>query len=256
MKRRSPIKDPPLRAPGQSLDELRNDYLLDRLLSPALGALFLTVLWLQDLWRSHWDVPPMPWLTGIFAGIAVAYASWKITKTLPQMRNLRLAIEGERSVGQGLESLRSEGYAVYHDILGDDFNVDHVLVGPAGVFTIETKTWSKPQSGEAKVLVDGDSISVNGRPPSRDPVPQARAQAAWIAGVLQRSTGREFPVSPVIVFPGWWVEIKSKPSRLWVINDKALPKFLAREKLRLAEDQVTMARSHLEAFIRSRMQFR
>lgn len=85
-------------------------------------------------------------------------------------------------------------------------------------------------------------------------MPQARAQAAWIAEVLKKSTSQDFPVSSVVVFPGWWIEIKSRPKRLWVLNEKALPKFLAKEPARLSAEQISMACFHLEAFIRGRAQ--
>jgi hypothetical protein len=251
MARRSPLEQPALRTPGQSLDEQRFEMGLDAILVPALVAIYLTVFWLFDLWRSYRDTPPTPWLTGTFAAAAVAFAVWKIRRTLPVIRRLRLAREGERAVGQGLEDLRKAGYAVYHDILGDGFNVDHVVVGAAGLFTIETKTWGKPP-GDARITVDGDSILVAGLQPLRDPIPQARAQAAWIASALKKSTARDFPVFPVVVFPGWWVEVKTKPKRHWVINDKMLSAFLAKEPIRLTIDEQAMAKSHLEAFIRSR----
>ncbi len=195
----------------------------------------------------------MPWLSGMFALIAAAYAAWTVAKTLPHVRNLRLAIEGERAVGQGLEQLRAQGYAVYHDIPGDGFNVDHLLVGPAGVFTIETKTRSKPLRGNPTVLVDGESLLIDGRSPTRDSFAQSRAQAKWISDALKTGTGRDFPVFPVIVFPGWWVETKSRPSSLWIVNDKALPKFLARENQRLTLEEISTAKSQLEMFIRARM---
>jgi hypothetical protein len=239
-----------LRAPAQSLEEYRVDVVLDRLFVPLVIAILLTVMFAQDLWRLYHPFPPMPWLSGTFAFLALTYGAWNVWRTAPHIRNLRLAIVGEKTVGQGLEQLRQDGYAVYHDIPGDGFNVDHVLVGPAGIFTIETKTWSKPVSVKASVVVDGDSIVVDGRIPSRDPIPQARGQAAWISKNLKKSTGRDFPVIPVIVFPGWWVETNARPSGLWVINDKALPKFLANEKPRLRSEDIFMAKTHLEAFIR------
>lgn len=110
--RRSPIDEAPLRAPGQSLDEHRLDILFDRLLSPALIAFFLTIIWLFDLWRAYHEVPPKPWITGTFALVGIVYAIWKVRKALPLMRRLRLALDGERSVGQGLEHLRTAGYSV------------------------------------------------------------------------------------------------------------------------------------------------
>jgi hypothetical protein len=252
MNRRSPIRESPLRAPGQSTHERKIDLVLDRIAVPAVLATFLVANWVQDLWRSYLNAPPVPWFSGTIAAIGVGYATWKVKKAMSEITRLRLGRQGEQAVGQGLEQLRSEGYAVYHDLVADGFNVDHVLVGPAGVFTIETKTWSKPVRGQAELLVDGDTITINGHRPARDPVPQARAQSSWISDVLRRSTGRPFPVSPVILIPGWWIETRSKPSNLWIVNDKALPKFLAREKRRLEDDEVAMAKFHLETFIRSR----
>jgi len=32
-----------------------------------------------------------------------------------------------------------DGYHVYHDFPAERFNIDHVVVGPAGAFAIETK---------------------------------------------------------------------------------------------------------------------
>jgi len=250
--RRSPIGEAPLRAPGQSLDERRLDIWFDGLLAPAVAAFFLVVVWLYDLLRAYREVPPMPWVSGTLAFAGIVYATWRVRRTMPVLRRLRLARDGERSVGQGLEHLRAAGYSVYHDIVGDDFNVDHILIGPAGIFTIETKTRSKPPSERATISVDGDAILVEGRVPLRDPVPQARAQAAWIADVLKKSTSQDFPVSSVVVFPGWWIEIKSRPKRLWVLNEKALPGFLAKEPARLSAEQISMACFHLEAFIRGR----
>ena len=42
--------------------------------------------------------------------------------------------------------------------------------------------------------------------PDRDPIVQAQAQAGWLKQLMRESTGREFPVAPVILFPGWYVE--------------------------------------------------
>ena len=54
------------------------------------------------------------------------------------MRRLKLGLLGERAVGEQLSSLAGVGYHVFHDVPGDgDWNVDHVVVGLAGVFAIE-----------------------------------------------------------------------------------------------------------------------
>jgi hypothetical protein len=89
---------------------------------------------------------------------------------------------------------------IFHDLIGNDFNVDHVLVGPAGIFTVETKTFSKPARGNAKVTFDGENVLVNGFRPDRDPVTQARAQANWLRNLVLESTGRKVVVRSVVLF--------------------------------------------------------
>lgn len=108
-----------------------------------------------------------------------------------------------------------------------DFNVDHVIIGPAGAFTIETKTWNKPGKGSPKITFDGETLLAAGWDPDRNPVIQAKAQASWLQRLLAESTGKTLPVKPVILFPGWYIE-DSRQSRkeLWVLEPKALAKFL------------------------------
>jgi Nuclease-related domain len=48
--------------------------------------------------------------------------------------------DGERLVGGVLESLHGEGWRVLHDISFGGANIDHVAIGPGGVFTVETKS--------------------------------------------------------------------------------------------------------------------
>ena len=168
------------------------------------------------------------------------------------MRALRQGIEGERTVGQFLERLREQGYQVFHDLLGDGFNVDHVLVGPAGVFTVETKTWSKPARGDARIVYDGNALAVAARKPDRNPLVQARAQAHWVRSLLAESTGRRLEVQPVVVFPGWYVDAAPLAQRaVWVMEPKGLPAFLAKEPERLVAEDVKLVAYHLSRHLRS-----
>lgn len=254
---KSPIKDKPLRLPGQSLDEERRKLFEDKLETPMLLAGFFIVLSALEWWRYYFQKPPSPVLFTVFTVFLIVFAAWRVWKTRPQARALRLGIEGEKAVGQFLERLRENGYQVFHDLIGTGFNVDHVLIGPAGVFTVETKTWSKPARGETRIKFDGERLTTDGREPERNPVIQARAQSAWLKGVLSESTGRNFDVFPVVVFPGWYIEQSSESLRdIWVLEPKALAKFLANASQRLAPEEVKLASFHLSRFIRGSEQER
>jgi hypothetical protein len=47
---------------------------------------------------------------------------------------------GEERVGAILEDLRVEGWSAVHDVATGRGNVDHIVVGPCGLFTVETKS--------------------------------------------------------------------------------------------------------------------
>jgi hypothetical protein len=167
------------------------------------------------------------------------------------VKNRWLGRDGEKVVGQFLEVLRERGYRVFHDVIGDGFNVDHVLIGPAGVFTVETKTHSKP-NGDARVTFDGETVRIDGFEPDRDPVIHAKAQASWLRALLSESTGRRFEVRSVIVYPGWWVNEGSiKANTVWVLEPKRLPTFLDHEPRRLSKDDILLASFHLSRFVRT-----
>jgi hypothetical protein len=250
-KLRSPIKDKPLRVPGQSVAEEREELLENTVVQPLMLALFLSLLAGLEWFRIFFNTKPSPVIFSIAAAAGIAYAAFRIQRNIPKLRNLRQAMEGERVVGQFLERLRREGFQVFHDIVGDGFNVDHVLIGPAGVFTIETKTWSKPASGNAQVIFDGEMLKIGSFSPNRDPIVQARAQASWLKQLLLESTGRKFETRPVIVFPGWFVANSGGFHDLWVLEPKALLSFLHHEPVRLSSEEVKLASFHLSRLIRS-----
>lgn len=249
---RSPLKDKPLRLPGQSVAEQREDLVEDAVGQPLILALFFVLIAALEWWRFYKDMKPNPVLFTGAAIVVVIYATFRIWRALPRLRNLRQALEGERAVGQFLERLREQGFQVFHDVVGDGFNIDHVLVGPSGVFTIETKTWSKPRSGKAEISFDGEKIRVGGVEPDRNPVIQAKAQATWLKSVLAESTGRKFEVRPAIVFPGWFVTHPAGAMKdVWVLEPKALPGFLYREPSRLTPEEIKLASFHLSRSIRT-----
>ncbi|KQX71510.1 nuclease-related domain-containing protein [Streptomyces sp. Root1310] len=109
----------------------------------------------------------------------------------------RKGLAGERRVGAELNRLVRHGWRVLHSIpLADKVDVDHLLVGPGGVFSINTKHHHKKA-----VWVGDDSVKVN----HGKPVPYARksrAEAKRVARVIERYCGFPVPVEPVLVFVG------------------------------------------------------
>lgn len=249
--KRSPLTGRPLRNPGQSLDEQIHDLIADYILWPMVFALFVILVAAWEWLRYYRPQPPSPVLINVVAAVAVGFAAYRIYKARPRLRALKLGRDGEKIVGQFLESLRERGYRVFHDVVAGNFNLDHVLIGPAGIFTVETKTHSK-RSGEARVVFDGETILVEGFEADRDPIIQAKAQASWLRELLAESTGRKFEVKSAIVFPGWFVEyIGPKERTIWVLNPKVLPTFFDHERTQLSREDIQLATFHLSRFVRT-----
>lgn len=249
---RSPVRDAPLRVPGQSLEEQKRKLWNDYLEAPVFIAGALVAMALIEWLRSLSEMPPAPIIFTFAAAVSVLVVIYRLVKVRPRISNLKQGIQGERIVGQFLDRLRERGYQVFHDIQGEGFNVDHVLIGPPGIFTVETKTWSKPGHGSPCIQFDGEQLSIKGRSPTRGPVIQARAQAAWLRQLVNDGTGKNLRVFPVVAFPGWFIEQPSHAlGEQWVLEPKALVKFLENEPTRLSTPDIKMVAYFLSRFIRS-----
>ena len=206
---KSPIKEKPLPQAGGSGQEHLTLGMIDLGFCFVLGACFIPVVLLD--WLRYWlSSPPTPWLDTLVAFVLALIAFRLGRHKWRQLDQLALGIKGERAVADALDQLRERGYRIFHDIHERDYNIDHAIIGPGGIFAIETKTHRKAKG--ATVVVDGDRITVGGFVPDRDPVVQAKAAARRIHDVLKQQTGRDVWVKPVVLYPGWFVTHKSKPT--------------------------------------------
>ncbi|HET9420756.1 MAG TPA: nuclease-related domain-containing protein [Nocardioides sp.] len=103
---------------------------------------------------------------------------------------------GERATAKALTSLPSDSWVVLHDVRwpGRPFaNLDHVAIGPSGVFVIDSKNWS------GSVRLDGPVLRQDGRTRARELV-SAREAAAAVARLLAVLPAAQ--VSSVLCFVG------------------------------------------------------
>ncbi len=100
-------------------------------------------------------------------------------------------------MGRELERLVSYGWHVLHGVpKSNGGDIDHLLIGPGGVFSLNTKTHPG-----ASVWVGDTMAKVNGG----KPVPYAaasKAEADYVQGVLGKHCGIAVPVEPALVFVG------------------------------------------------------
>ena len=251
METKSPLKAAPLRTPGQSVQDEINDFIDDKLIPYILGAVIFSVIAAYEWYAAWQELPRRPIPLTILALIMIGIASIRTIRGMRRVALLKQARDGEKAVGQFLEDLRRKGFYVFHDLIGEDFNLDHVIVGPKGVFTIETKTISKPKRGSAVVSYDGEQLTINGHVPDRNPIVQAKAQANWINELLAEGN-MSAPIKPVVVYPGWYVKNESNAAKapVWVLNPKALPTFIDNLPDRLSDSEIGLVKKMLILHVR------
>ncbi|MDP2139042.1 MAG: nuclease-related domain-containing protein, partial [Candidatus Didemnitutus sp.] len=155
-----------------------------------------------------------------------------------------------------LEPTKLQGWRIFHDVPfsnnGAKFNIDHVAVGPGGVFVIETKTRrkGKPRPGfkDNEVFFDGrDLVWPWGE--DNHGLEQAEQNAQWMMNWIRNEIGERVHVSPILALPGWWVEKKpARESRVCaVVNPKWLPGMLGRERAVLDQKTIDLLALRIEA---------
>jgi hypothetical protein len=127
----------------------------------------------------------------------------------------------EEQVGGLLDGLPQERWRVVHDATLGRGNVDHIVIGPPGVFTIETKS----HPGPIRVSrLHGGTIA------------QAQAQGKAIGWV----TGTE--VEPLVVFSRAWVDRPgARRKGVRVLPARMLLNHLQKGQMRLSSSDVDAA---------------
>src|SRR4051812_47921420 len=64
--------------------------------------------------------------------------------------NFQQGADGELATARALAELTVEGWHVLHDrLLPHGGNIDHLAIGPAGVFVVDAKAWAHPATIDA-----------------------------------------------------------------------------------------------------------
>lgn len=214
-----------------------------------VGGCVSWAIWLSD--------KSLIWVASILGLIFCSVLAIRVKCRIITYFNHRLGLLGEQVVGLILDRLSSASIRVFHDLEVTEpgrktWNIDHVVLTPAGVFAIETKTRRKPKEtgtgGQVghKVIYDGQQlIFPSSMQADRHGLQQAQGNADWLAGKLTDLNAAPIPVSPVLVLPGWWVEGKGKGS-VAALNPKGLPSFLTGRPSIFSDKQFRALNAQLE----------
>jgi heme exporter protein D len=237
--RRDPITTDLRNLPGHGLQEQFEKFYESRIdkLVVVLSAGLMVALVIATR-RIATESKPWDWLDTalLIAAIGLAlHFGRQIAREMPRQRRIKQAIRAEHATAQELAASLAGNNRIIHDVQAKDFNIDHVVITPAGIFAVETKSRLKPPVGNGasavKVKYDGRRLEFPGWTET-SPLEQAGRQARWLANYLREATGERVPVFAVLALPGWFIENTARitDDMVRVINPKKSQWLLLPEK--------------------------
>jgi cell division protein FtsW (lipid II flippase) len=181
------------------------------------------------------------------AGVC-ATAYFRLRPLIHALACYRLGFHGERYVAEELNELMAEGFRVFHDVPFESYNMDHVLVGPTGIFVVETKTRRKRRRGgdkQYRVVFDGERLQFpNGW--DTNAMEQIKRNRKTLSQWLSSSTGDHISAQGIITIPGWFIE-RSVRSTIHVMNPKEIRNLVTNSTgYRLSSAEIQRASHQLE----------
>jgi hypothetical protein len=182
---------------------------------------------------------------GLLVGLVAGYRSWPFIAAeaaiiaglllidrlgLPIIERRDRGATGEEHVGLILDGLGDAGWHAIHDVYTGRGNIDHIVVGPGGVVTVETKS----HGGRINVEhIDARML--------RQPYAQAKH--------LERLLGTT--VAPLLVFSRAYLVGRpvSRQRGVLVLPARMLAEHLARRPARLSPAQVAELHIHALAVL-------
>lgn len=153
-------------------------------------------------------------------------------------RAYQKGIEGEKQVTQVLSSTLSDDYFLINDVqlvAGKRGNIDHIVLGPTGIFVLETK------NHRGKIICYEDSWTGIGQ----NPFTQARWNASTVYKVIKASgilASKPPWIKAVAVFANKKVELdrRKAPSNPKVLKIDELTNYITQETRCLSAQEIEL----------------
>ncbi len=161
---------------------------------------------------------------GVLLVVSLVSAFVSLQRGLGRVERYFKGARGEERVSGILRSL-PDAYHVFNDFVAGGKHVDHVVVGPAGVFAVETKFW------RGKVTLEDGHILLDGQLPDRSPLLQAKREAALVRAALAKN-GWTGAVTPLLAFASDTFEAKiAEAQGVVILNSNHLRESFSTERV-------------------------
>lgn len=147
-----------------------------------------------------------------FLALTLSFALFEIGKTIRARSHVRYLRDANVAVGHQLQRFASGTTRVYHDVATDHDIVDHVVVGPSGVYAINVVARKSRKPGSAHL--DGNTLFFSDSE-AELPITDIAEKTTRLEKEFRELLGRRVRVRSVIATPGW--EIGEQASELHLL---------------------------------------
>lgn len=226
------------------IDQLREARLIPVLLIPLL----FVVVWMVECVQKYAGRNPDPQFWALIALVVTVYGGFEIFRLRPGLRQVRPTERGARGVAKVLNRVKKKGFVAFHNLTGENSNIDHVIVGPTGIYAIKIKA----RMGRGTIdYCDENELIFGGRISDNRPLAQVRSAAYTLHGQLQGSLPG-YAVKPLLVFFGnWRVHRGAGDFDVDVVTGDQLEDYLDRQQPELTSNEIAHICAQLEQPARS-----
>lgn len=195
------------------------------------------------VFATHDDMPAATAALGLSGGGGAlwAYALYRWRAAVRRLKQAQWHREAKAMVGRAVGEIRQDNHVAFHGVAVDDGTIDHIVVGPKGVFVIQTLVTPAPAKAGRR---SGDVVTYDGRglrfPHGADhrSIRHADALAEQLSRRLSEQLGDPVAARAVLALPGWQLK-RISAEGISVVQPAQLDSFFEHVKPRpLSEDAI------------------
>jgi hypothetical protein len=148
-----------------------------------------------------------------FVALVTGYAIFCLIKTAQARYRVKFVRDANVAIGHQLQQLCVEGSRVYHDVGTAAGVVDHVIVGPKGIYAVNVVARRSRKNAQARLR--NDSIQYSNSK-SGHSIADILSKTARLQKEFRELVGHNIRVRSVIAIPGWDIGEQPKEGHLLV----------------------------------------
>ena len=187
------------------------------------GAMFLFIFGVAHTFRASELFAGYPaWqlytLLGALGGAAL-FALYRLVRTVRSWRQVKFLTDASIAVGHSLQRIASGHGRVFHDVATSAGIVDHVIVGPSGIYAVNVVARRSVRKGTAQLSGNELHFSPRDRTVS---IVDIAAKTTRLERDFRQLLKNSVRVRSVIAVPGWRIADQASEGHL-VVNERTLP---------------------------------